>query len=75
MTRGTTESEPAEPEDPQGSEGERPDEGRGAEDRSKCWKAIGVKAFWFALNGFADDVADGLKWAAQQAWEFGASFL
>ncbi|WP_030721205.1 hypothetical protein [Streptomyces sp. NRRL F-2580] len=75
MTRGPADSEPVEPEDPQGPEGEQHEEAPGEEDRSKRGKAIGSEALRFALNGFADDVADGLVWAAQQAWEFGASFL
>ncbi|WP_327170010.1 hypothetical protein [Streptomyces subrutilus] len=38
-------------------------------------KSIGAEAIRFALNGFADDVADGLVWAVQQAYDLGASFL
>ncbi|MFD5415064.1 hypothetical protein [Streptomyces nojiriensis] len=75
MTRGPADSEPVEPEDPQGPEGERHDEAPGEEDRSKRRRSIGVGALRFVLNGFADDVADGLVWAAQQAWDFGAGFL
>ncbi|MFE2326848.1 hypothetical protein ACFXD5_38565 [Streptomyces sp. NPDC059385] len=76
MTRGTANSEPAEPEDPQGLEGEEPEEeAPGAEDRSTRGRNIGVEVIRFVLNGFSDDVADGLVWAARRAWEFGAGFL
>lgn len=75
MTRGTADSEPVEPEDPRGSEGEQQEEAPGEEDRSMRRKSIGAEAIRFALNGFADDVADGLVWAVQQAYDLGASFL
>ncbi|MFD3760476.1 hypothetical protein [Streptomyces sp. NPDC058622] len=75
MTRGTADSEPVEPEGPRGPEGEQQEQAPGEEDRSTRGKSIGVKVFRFVLNGFADDVADRLVWAARQAWKFGASFL
>ncbi|MFE2129150.1 hypothetical protein [Streptomyces amritsarensis] len=75
MTRGTTDSGPDEPDGPHGPEGERQEEGPGEADRSMRGKVIGAETIRFVLNGFADDVADGLVWAVQQAWDFGADFL
>ncbi|MFE0916123.1 MULTISPECIES: hypothetical protein [unclassified Streptomyces] len=74
MSRDTADSAPADPGDPQGPEGEQPEEGFGA-DHSQRWKNVVAKGLLLVVSGFADNVADGLIWAGQQAIDFVASLL